>query len=110
MPCDLVDASYMFRKGTPLDISKYRLYEKNTIDSAMGKNSTAIQQAGEKFTDRRPVDLVIKALEEKEGCKFHGTVDLHIMSTTIQIRLSNPYLTEQIRQHYRSLNRSDDFV
>lgn len=110
MPCDLIDASFMFRKGAPLDLSKHKLYQKIVQNTSTQKNETKTYSDAEKFTQQRSKDEVLKALEENEGCKVVGSVDLHIMSTSLQIRFANPYLTEQLRHHFIMNNRSSEFV
>ena len=80
------------------------------MDTKTGRQVNLTNFDDSVFKGQRSKEEVIKALEEKEGCRVMGTVDLHIMNTMIQIRLSNPFLTEQIRHHYDTMNRSSEFV
>lgn len=80
-PCDFIDASFMIRKGKRHNFARHRLIKSSngtvTVDPAV-------------FSFPRNPSEIIKALDAGgEGCKFVGSVFLHLVQTRMIIFLSN---------------------
>ena len=88
VPCELVDLRFTSKRGVANSLSRYIL--RNPMDPPQ-------MHKIEYFSGNRDLDSVVKATQDKEGCKIKGFFHLHFLSNNFFVGFGNQILMSQVR-------------
>ena len=96
LPCDFIDASFMIRTGKVHNFTRHRLLKTNGTSRSIDPSV---------FSVARNVTDVVKALDDGEGCKFSGSIYLHMISTKLKIYFNNREMYSRVNKLLKEQNK-----
>lgn len=79
-PCEILDLRFVSRKGRDHSIIREHITKDGFLP----------------FNDDREMKTIIKAFDEKEGCRIRGNFYKHFVMNNFVVSLGNPYILSNI--------------